>query len=175
MSEETIVTTPWWERYSTDLVSRETHRIEVFFRSLAPSQGAHNARTGILQRLSEADDRNLIDGYDVNVVGEGVCLCEDCAETRIARHMYETLSTLRSGGEPDVEPVGFRERSVDSAMTGEAYSVLVPPEVTFAVYVDGTLRGVFPSTVDGHTVTVSEYLDALSTLDSRRPTARAQA
>lgn len=175
MSDETISKTAWWERYRTDVAAGKAHRIEVFFRSLAPSQGSHDKRRRIIKNLGEADDASTIDGYDVNVVGEGMCLCDDCAETRLARHMHDRLSRLRAGGSDVVEPLGFRERSVDSSLTGENYTLLVPPEVSLAVYVDDALRGVFPAEVEGVSVSVVDFLDAFTTVDSVSFTSRVEA
>lgn len=175
MSGETIVTTPWWERYSADIATEKTHRVEVFFRSLAPSQGSHDRRLRVLERLDEITKTDLLDVYDINVVGEGMCLCEDCTQTRIARHMHDTLTDLREGGEPDVEPQGFAERPVNSTVTHESYRLLVPPEASLAVYVGDSLRGVFPAEVNGTSVTIDEYLDALATVESTQFSARAQA
>lgn len=165
MSDETISKTSWWERYRTDVAAGKSHRIEVFFRSLAPSQGSHGKRRRIISQLGEADDASAIDGYDINVVGDGMCLCDDCTETRLARHMHDKLSRLRKGGGNMVKPLGFRERTVDSQMTGEHYTLLVPPEVSLAVYVDDTLRGVFPAKVEGRSVSVTDYLEAFTTIE----------
>jgi hypothetical protein len=164
MSGSHIDTTGWWERYRADVQTEKPHRITVFFRSLAPSQGSHDRRSGILDRVERAAEMSVLDSYDITVVGEGLCLCDDCASTRIARRMHETLQTLRRGGSEDIEPTGFVERPVDSQMTGEHYRLLVPPEVSLAVYVGDSLRGVFPATVGGASVSVDGFLDALETL-----------
>jgi hypothetical protein len=165
MSGSHIGTTGWWERYRADVLADKSHRIDIIFRSLAPSQGLHDKRGDILKRVERAAESSVLDVYDITVVGEGLCLCDDCATTRIARHMHETLRTLRHGGSKDIEPTGFVERPVDSQMTGEHYRLLVPPEVSLAVYVDDSLRGVFPATVGGSSVSVDDFLDALETLD----------
>lgn len=175
MSAETIETTQWWEKYSSDAETCETHRIELFVRSLTPSQGTHDSRKWMLYRLEGMVESDFLDSYDINVVGEGMCLCESCLDTRLARHMYETLTTLRDGGDATVEPLGFSERTIDSSLTDEQYSVLTPPEISLAVYVDDTLRGVFPATVDGKRVTVTDYFDAISTLQTRQTSNRAEA
>ncbi len=173
MSSTQIDTTPWWERYRTDVTAGGLHHIDVFFRSLSPTLGAHDKRRRLLTRLDEAIDRDSLDSYDISILGEGMCLCDDCRETRIARHMHETLTMLREGGADDVEPFGFDERNVDSQLTDEHYNLLVPPNVSIAVYIDDSLRGVFPAEVDGICVTVEEFLDALTTLD--RSTVASQA
>ena len=175
MSDAHIDTTAWWERYRTDVLADEQHHIEIFFRSLAPNQGSHDKRRTILERLEGAAEDAVLDSYDINVVGDGMCLCQDCGETRIARHMHETLTSLRSGGSEDVEPTGFAERVVDSQMTGEHYRLLVPPEVSVAVYVDDSLRGVFPAVVEDVPVSVSDFLRALATVETVPVPAQAEA
>ncbi len=175
MSDETIATTSWWESYRTDVAAGQPHRIEVFFRSLAPSQGAHDKRRRIVSQLDEASSTSSLDSYDLHVVGDGMCLCEDCAETRLARHMHDTLATLREGGSDEIEPLAFSTRTVDSQMTGEHYTLLVPPEVSLAVYVDSSLRGVFPAAVEEVTVSVTDFLDAFTTLENAPATVQAEA
>ena len=149
--------------------------IDVFFRSLAPSQGSHDKRRRILQRLDAAAESSSLATYNIHVIGDGMCLCEDCTSTRIARHMHETLSSLRDGGSDRIEPTGFAERSVDSEMTGEHYPLLVPPEVTLAVYVEDVLRGVFPARVEGTSVSVSDFLEAYSSIETESTVSQAEA
>lgn len=170
MFDETIATTSWWKRYRTDVAVGQPHRIEVVFRSLAPGQGAHDRRRRIVHRLEEAANTVLLDSYDLRIVGEALCLCEDCTETRLGHFVHDTLSTLREGGSDAVDPLAFSTRTVDSRMTGEHYTLLVPPEVSLAVYVDGSLRGVFPADVEGVTVSVTDFLDAFTSLDDAQVT-----
>jgi len=175
MSEETIATTSWWERYRDDVAGGKTHTMDVFFRSLAPSQGSHDKRRQILQRLDAAAESTSLETYNIHVIGDGMCLCEDCTSTRIARHMHDTLSSLRDGGSDRIEPTGFSERSVDSEMTGEHYRLLIPPEVTLAVYVGDVLRAAFPARVEGVPVSVSDFLDAYSSIDTESAVSQAEA
>lgn len=174
MSKQTLTSTAWWKSYRNALEDCDTHRVEVFFRSLAPRQGTHDRRKQVFDELKQKQETGLLDGYSMNVVGEGLCLCEQCQETRLARHLNETLRTLRECDAANMEPLGFSERVVDSSFTDETYTLLVPPEVSLAVYIDDSLQGVFPSSIDGTPISVGEFLTALADLEPMQTATQAQ-
>lgn len=175
MTGETIVTDPWWERYRADLASRESHRIELFVRSLSPVPGTHRQRTELVRRLDDLDAAGLIDGYDVTVLGEELCLCETCREIAPGTYLRERLRELQEWGGDRASPLAFTEREVNCSLTGEVYRVLVPPTTSLAAYVDGSLTAVFPCRIDGETYDVTDFVEALTRTEAKPDPTRADA
>lgn len=157
-----IDSTTWWERFRTNASNDEGPRLELYLRSLAPTPGTHTGYLEMRNRLDHAIGAGVVDACGTTVLGEKICLCDRCQETRLGRRLAETCFELRDGGDPDVDPVGFDERPIRSEMTGESYTVLVPPTVCLGVYEGDSLVGVFPSRIDGDVYEVSDFVRALS-------------
>ncbi len=175
MTGETIVSEPWWERYRSDLASRETHRIELFVRSLAPVPGTHRRRASLVERLEELDASDRVDEFDVTILGEELCLCDTCRETAVGSDTLDSVQELREWGGENATPLAFDERRVDCSITGEEYTVLVPPTTCLAASVDDELQAVFPCRIDGRAYDVTDFVDALSHAETQPEPSRADA
>lgn len=154
-------TAQWWERYTTELESATDHYTTVFFRTLTPPPGGHRQRTEILELLKAAARRDLIDGYDVRVLGGDICLCTTCQGTEPAQQALETVTELAGWHDGQTTSTGFREREVDCSITSDQYRILVPPETAVGVYLDDSLTGVFPCVADGTHYSVESFLRTL--------------
>lgn len=155
--------TEWWRQYQDRNESRTTHQLKVFVRSLRPPLGVHEARERIYSKVRDAKKRNCIDGYDIYITGNGFCLCDQCAEVTRESTLRETVLELDGWSKEELEPTGFERREVTSSFTDESYQVVVPPEITFGIYLDGSLAGVFPCVADGSQYGIESYLNCLLT------------
>lgn len=164
MSGETIVPDPWWKRYRSALAACESRRFEVFFRSLAPSPGAHSQHKRIIDRLDDVASGDQIDGYDITVLGEQLCLCDTCRGTQMGEYLHERLEELREWRGGGARPLSFNERMVQCSITDEEYTILEPPNVTLAVYGDEELQGVFPAQIEGRAVGVLDFLEGVESV-----------
>lgn len=153
--------TEWWERYTDRRASAETHELRIFVRSLRPAPGTHERREDMFELLRAADEQNSIDTFDIQVVGNRLCLCNRCRELlpdgTAADHLLEIADT--NGQFP--EPVGFGRRTVCCTFTDEKYRVLVPPETSLGIYLDGSLTGVFPCAVGESRYSIERFLRCL--------------
>lgn len=141
----------WWRTHQRNQQGADNHRVRVFVRSFAPAPGQHGRRRRLIDGLQSATEASLIDGYEVTIVGERICCCSQCRELIDGNHIRKTVDQLRQWEAGEITASGFEERTVDSAVTGEQYRLIVPPELTFGIYFDGELAGVFPC--KGRTIT----------------------
>jgi hypothetical protein len=155
--------TDWWSQYQERKESTTSHHLNVFVRSFRPPLGVHGQRKRIFSKVRHANNRGRIDGFDIYVTGEGFCLCDQCAEVAEENTLREAVLQLDRWTEEGLEPTGFERREVNSSLTDESYQVLVPPEIAFGIYLDGTLAGVFPCLTDDSRYGIESYLHCLLT------------
>lgn len=153
--------TEWWTRYQEQQESATDHQLKVFVRSFRPPLGVHKQRERIFSKVRDAGKLNCIDGFGIYVTGEGFCLCDRCTEMTKENTLREAVLKLDRWTDQGIEPTGFERRKVDSSFTDESYQVLVPPEIAFGIYLDGSLAGVFPCIADSSRYGVDSYLDGL--------------
>lgn len=150
----------WWNRFSDDEMITEDIHLRIFFRSCTPA-GAHEQRTRLLKMLKATEDRGIVGGYDIQLLGGELCLCTTCQETQLARKLLETVTELAGWHDGPMTSTGFREREIDSSLTDDQYRTIVPPAVSLGVYIDGSLSGVFPCASAGTHYGVEAFLGAL--------------
>ena len=164
----------WWDTYDREREQAESHRLLVFVRSLRPAPGAHEQRTQVFDALETACEERLIDRYDTRLLGDELCFCQHCREAPLGESLRSDVRQLAAWDEGEIRSAGFHERHVDCAFTDERYPILVPPETTIAIRVDGSLVGVFPCTIGGTHYGVEAFLTGLLG-DSSSEEARASA
>lgn len=147
----------WWQRYRARCRDADEHRLQVFVRSLSPV-AAHEQRTELLDALERADEQGDIDSYDLDLLGDELCLCTRCQQVGLSSALSTELLAFSSWYQNGMQSTGFTERTVDSAYTGDQYRTLVPPETAVGIYLDDTLAGVFPCLVDGTHYDVLTFL-----------------
>jgi hypothetical protein len=137
----------WHAETRRALADADTGHIEVYVRSLLPPPGAKDAQTAAITSLRSAIEGTPVEDVAVNVWGERLCLCEACLGTDAGRVMLNTVREFeRWGTEYDASAEPFFERTRrESSVTGASYEGIVPPRVTAALYLDGSLVGVFPA------------------------------
>ncbi|MDG5776820.1 HTH domain-containing protein [Haloarculaceae archaeon H-GB11] len=156
-------TTTWLESSVADLTEHDSIRLELYVRSLTPTVGIHGPQERVLERLRALDSEDVVDACTVNVWGSHIALEGEATQTSVGRTALDTVAHVRewaSSNEIDVEPF-FDERTVDCEMTGESYSVLVPPSMCLLVFGDDKLSCVVPCSRAGRTVSLSEFLTAV--------------
>lgn len=161
MSDETMYTTSWWEEYRSAIATGERLQAEVYVRSHAPTPGGHSRRQSVFRMLDGAVADQVLDSYDVTIIGDALCLCENCVDQPPGRKLIERFAAIWDWSRDAVEPLGFEEREVDSSVTGEKHRILVPPELCLLTSIDEELVGVFPCTIDGTPYTVEDFLEIL--------------
>lgn len=159
--------TDWWEQYGGDS-GGNSHRVRAFVRSFAPAPGRHDRKQKLVEGLQSAGDSGLIEQYDVSVIGDRLCCCEHCRSLTETEVLLEAVTALRKWEYQEMSSSGFIMRRVESSVTGDDHRVIVPPAVSFGVYVDDSLAGVFPCSDEDDTYQPETYLDRL--LDTRLDT-----
>lgn len=158
----------WWERYTAGRENGREHRLVVFFRSLRPPPGGHARRVALVEKANAADSQGIVDGYEVRVLSEEVCLCTACQRMAARTQVPETVVELADWGDGQLTSTGFTRPERDIAVVGEQYRTVAPPETAIGVYLDDELAGVFPCVSDGIQYGVDVVLDALLE-DAARP------
>lgn len=164
-SEEKHVETAldsWWDGYREKLTAGGSHRVETYIRSRTPAAGTHSRRAQLFRTLEQQTDTDQIEQYDVTLLGEKLCLCDHCRTLQDSTQLLETVEQLESWRDGGIRSSGFLEHEIDSSITDERYSVVVPPEVALGIYVDDSLAGVFPCMAAGITFRPEAYLDGLA-------------
>lgn len=151
----------WWEQYKRRRSRADEHRVRVFVRSFAPAPGQHDRRGRLIGGLQSATDSALIDEFDVRILGEEICCCEQCQQLTAEGSLPDTVESLKGWRDGSVRSCGFTERTVNSSVTGDHHRLIVPPELAFGIYTDGSLSGVFPCQVGTETYLPDSYLERL--------------
>jgi len=125
--------------------------------------------------LDGAVAEQVLDSYDVTIIGDALCLCENCVDQPPGRKLIEQFGAIWEWSHETVDPLGFEEREIDSSVTGEHHRILVPPELCLLLSVDGELSGVFPCSIEGESYTVEDYLETLAAEPSEQQVTRADA
>ena len=160
-----------WRRDTWDALRAATSaRVDVYVRSLLPPPGAKEAQNETLGRLRDVVEDWPIADLTVHVWGERLCICDTCLDTEVGREWLDTVREFERWGDDYGAAVGsyFEHTSLTPSMTGHTYRGIVPPRLTAALYVDGSLHGVFPTRFDGETYTVrdlAEVIDRAPRLD----------
>lgn len=158
--ESTSAIVEWWNEYGGKHRGNN-HRVRVFVRSFAPAPGQHNRHSQLVEGLQSASSNDLIIDYDVTVLGNGLCTCEHCRTFPEAETLIETVVALRDWQYKEMTSSGFTKRQVSSSLTGDRHDLLVPPEISVGIYVEGSLAGVFPCTTETETYRPEMYIEDL--------------
>ncbi|WP_424019334.1 HTH domain-containing protein [Halorientalis pallida] len=160
-------------------MARQSPRIELLCRSLAPSTGREQ-QDRIVQRLRGLDEAGRIRGFEVVLCGECVCPRAATAETDPGEFLLDRHDAFQTWAEETGRDlVGFEKRDTKSILTGATVTGIVFPRLTLAEYRDGELTFVAPSSDDGEQTTVADRLgdyergsvDGLSDEAQREPRA----
>ena len=151
----------WWNQYRKRLSAADRSRLTLYVRSLSPSPGGHNRRRQLRELTRTVSSQGAVDAVGVSVLGEEICLCDQCLEAVVDEEILRTVNKLRKWRGGGIKATGFTERAVDSAITEEQYRTVVPPEVSLGVYVEGSLVGVFPCAAEGVTHSPEEFFERL--------------
>ncbi|WP_442909429.1 HTH domain-containing protein [Halovenus sp. HT40] len=164
--ESTSAIAEWWNEYGRNHRGNN-HRVRVFVRSFAPAPGQHDRHRQLVEGLLFASSNDLITDYDVTVLGNALCTCEHCRTLPEAEALFETVATLREWRYEEMNPIGFTRRQVSSSLTGDRHEILIPPEISLGVYVDGSLAGVFPCATETETYRPERYVEDLLNVQHR--------
>lgn len=133
-------------------------RIEVFLRSLAPTDARSNQEE-ILERLQELDQADRIAGYEVVLCGDCVCPSLTTAQTDVGERLLRRYESFESWAEAHNRTLdGFEERDTKSMLTGTSITGVTFPRLTIAEYRDGSLAFVAPSRNGVEQTTVRDRL-----------------
>ncbi|MFY4814749.1 HTH domain-containing protein [Haloarcula sp. AONF1] len=134
-------------------------RLELFVRSLAP-ETARPQQEAVIERLRDLADE--VADTELYVTGDCVCPSTVAAETETGRFLLDRYEAFEEwADESGVELVGFRNRCVDSSMTGETVTGIQFPRLTLAVFADDQLRFVAPAIRNGTETTVADAQDEI--------------
>jgi len=134
-------------------------RLELFVRSLAPETARPQQET-VIERLRDLADE--VADTELYVTGDCVCPSTVAAETETGRFLLDRYEAFEEwADENGVELVGFRNRCVDSSITGETVTGIQFPRLTLAVFADDQLRFVAPAIRNGTETTVADAQDEI--------------
>jgi len=156
----------WRADTGRELANADTARIDVYVRSLLPPPGAKDAQTSVLATLQRTIEGTPVEDVAVNVWGERLCVCDTCLGTDAGRAMLDTVRKFERWGtnyDASVRPF-FERTDQTSSVTGSTYEGIVPPRVTAALYLDGSLAGVFPARFGGTPYSVGDLVEELPQL-----------
>jgi hypothetical protein len=148
------------EQNPTETGDAEREAMEMVLWTRRPVCGP---RTNVIDRLSTLAANDDIRGFRVETWPDEVGISEHTEHTRVVARYKEFRSWAEDNNRSITPP--FERRTV-SPLIGEGREVLTLPIMCLAVYEGETLRGVYPSAVDGRTISVTEYLDACDDPDA---------
>lgn len=142
--------------------------MEVFFRSPSNPE-PHQFQRTLIERISELDERGVIDSHEVTIFGGKLCRCEACASTEWTRERLAEIERWRAWAAEEGVSLCLDEHSVRNSITGEEYEFVVPPTATLVLCIEGTIGTVLPHHVDRDIVTPGEFLSAFVEGDHAQP------
>jgi len=146
----------------TDLYDAEDVHVDVFH--CASMHGTQEQQRAILQRLESLAGTDHLDRVSRHAWMHELTPDADDEWCEHARATYSRFFEWARENGRTLEP-GFRTRIVRSIASDESYDVITFPVLCVAVYADGTLVQVAPSTdpVTDSTYTVVDCIDDLET------------
>ena len=166
MEMENTTARRWLTTRRERVVEEGATEVDVFVRSLSPPLGVRQRQEQILGQLQELQTAGLIDSFQVNLWGGGVCLCDVCSRTGVAASTLDSVDRFEqwAADQGDVT-LPFERREVDSTIVGRTKRELVVPSMCLSVATDTEVIGVFPCTVAGETISVTDFVDLLVATD----------
>jgi len=160
----------WLTTHHERLDDEITVEFDVFVRSLSPPPGVRQRQEQLFNRLQTLQSEGHIDSYRVNLWGGGVCLCDICSETSVAESMLDNIEEFEEWASTyeDVS-LPFERQSVDSTMVGRTSEDLVVPSMCLSVRGGTDIYGVFPCTVAGESISVTDYIESIDAVDQSGP------
>lgn len=154
----------WRAETAALLAEADSARIDVYLRSMLPPPGAKDAQMDVLNELRGLSETTSIGTVRQNVWGERICLCDSCRESETGRRMLNTVRQFEQWGvEYGASAESFFERTrQESSLVGDAYEGIAPPRVTAALYVEGSLQGVFPAQFQHEFYSVHDFARAIA-------------
>lgn len=150
----------WWHSHANNVTNGRPVRFDLFVRTLGAAPGSHGRQATLLDRIDRLDRGGVIDGANVSVWGDSICVSECCSRHPMVRSIRDRIESFQAWAQEKREvAVGFDRREVSSSITDERFAVVDLPTMCLAVYVDSYLEGVFPATIAGEEWTIPEYLD----------------
>ncbi|MFB6222160.1 MAG: HTH domain-containing protein [Haloarcula sp.] len=137
-------------------------RLELFVQSLAPDT-AREQQEAIINRLLELSAEQDWIESEVHLAGDCVCSSTVAAETETGKFLLERHDMFEAwAAEHDLSLVGFRQRCVQSTITGTELTGVSFPRCCLAEFIDDDLRFVSPvSDAERQTTTVDDHLNRL--------------
>jgi hypothetical protein len=147
-------------RIEPDLHDAEDVHVDVFH--CASMHGTHEQQQAILQRLDSLADAGRVDRISRQAWPHELTPDADDEWCESARAAYSRFYTWAREQDRTLEPA-FRTRTVKSIASDESHEVITFPVLCVAVYADGSLVQVAPSTdrTRGSTYTVGDVVDDL--------------
>lgn len=155
----------WWRTFQQQRERGQTQKIHIFVRSVSPTPGMHAYRNQLLDSIKKASRREHIDTYELTVLGDDICLCDNCESNHTTDQLVELVEKLRTWRTGGMKACGFTERTVESSITDESYQTVTPPDITLGVFCDDSLAGVFPCQADGTVYRPGDFVDDLRETD----------
>jgi hypothetical protein len=156
----------------TDLSGADDVHVDVFH--CASVHGTHEQQRHVIGRIESLVERGDVDRVQRQAWAHELVPEADDDWCEEARATYSRFWTWAREHERTLEPA-FGTRTVSSMVSDDSYDVITFPVLCVAIYADGTLVEVAPSTdpETDTTYTVMECLDDLErTVTARRARAR---
>lgn len=147
-------------------------RVDVFH--CASMHGTHEQQRAVMERLESVADAGPVDRVDRQAWAHELTPDADDEWCENAREAYARFHAWAREHDRTLEPA-FRTRTVRSMVSDEGYDVITFPVLCVAVYADGSLVAVAPSTDPrtDSTYTVLDCIDDLeATVGASRPRAK---
>ncbi len=152
---------------ATQVTEEGEVELDIFVRSLSPPLGIRQRQEQLFSQLQDLQSAGRIDSYRVNLWGGGVCLCDVCSGTSIAESMLNTVEELEQwAATQEALTLPFERKTVESDMVDQTGSKLTVPSMSLTVRVESDICGVFPCTVGGESVSVTDCVERLAREES---------
>jgi len=155
----------WWLAHRDRVEASDDVRIDVFVRSLGAPVASQTAQSSVLDRLDDLEEMDRIDRFTVQVWGDRLYPDERCSQSPVGRFLRNKISEFErwADANPEVE-LPFESKVREPFVADREFRCITLPQICLAVYVDGELDGVVPAAFSEVSVTVHDYLSALTDL-----------
>ena len=152
---------------------READDVHVDAFHCASMHGTHEQQRAVLRRLDALEEQGFVDRVRRQAWTHELTPDADDEWCENARAAYSRFHTWARENDRTLEPA-FRTRTVRSMVSDDTYDVITFPILCVAVYADGSLVEVAPST-DPTTDSTYTVLDCVDDLETTVDTSQAKA
>jgi len=139
-------------------MTRNSRRIELYVRSLAPTATRDNQES-VIERLDELERASRIDDFEMILCGDCVCASLATAKTAVGQRLLDRYASFEEWATERDRTLVFTIRDTRSTLSEANITGITFPRLALAEYRDAELSFVAPSRNEREHTTVRDRIE----------------